>query len=89
MDLSRSSEKLLYDVAEAVAYEVRAQWNNATRTSTHYPDAGLSCFSPVINIMRHPLWGRNQVSSRCHSLGDLSVYSSGIAVTGGANKAVH
>ena len=64
MDLSRSSEKLLYDVAEAVAYEVRAQWNNATRTSTHYPDAGLSCFSPVINIMRHPLWGRNQVSSK-------------------------
>nr|KAG5696800.1 hypothetical protein BaRGS_012823 [Batillaria attramentaria] len=35
----------------------------ATFRNKEYGDhKGLSCFSPVINIMRDPRWGRNQVS---------------------------
>ncbi|XP_021355658.1 beta-xylosidase/alpha-L-arabinofuranosidase 1-like isoform X2 [Mizuhopecten yessoensis] len=52
--------ELLYEVSEATAVEVRAKYNSFRRNN-HYTDhTGLNCFSPVINIMRHPLWGRNQ-----------------------------
>ena len=59
------SRKLVYDLANATSYEVRAHWNanfaaNPNMTHTYY---GLGCFSPVVNVMRHPLWGRNQVCS--------------------------
>lgn len=54
------SPQLMRDVAGAISSEVRA-WNNyfvkQGMTGSH---RGLNCFSPVINIMRHPLWGRNQ-----------------------------
>jgi beta-glucosidase len=54
------SEKLIFQVASAISEEVRAHWNG-NRVQGHYDTfIGLSCFSPVINIMRHPLWGRNQ-----------------------------
>ncbi|XP_064897546.1 xylan 1,4-beta-xylosidase-like [Columba livia] len=54
------SPELIYRVANATATEVRAKHNDFT-ASGHYDDhTGLSCFSPVLNIMRHPLWGRNQ-----------------------------
>ncbi|XP_068773671.1 uncharacterized protein [Struthio camelus] len=54
------SPELVYRVANATATEVRAKHNHFVATG-HYEDhTGLSCFSPVLNIMRHPLWGRNQ-----------------------------
>jgi len=54
------SRELMYNMSVAVSHEVRAFYNEDVRRGI-YGKSGLSCFSPVINIMRHPLWGRNQV----------------------------
>lgn len=51
----------MYKVAEATGVEVRAKNTDFVRRGIFTDHSGLSCFSPVINIMRHPLWGRNQV----------------------------
>ena len=56
-----SSPKLIFDIAAATAVEVRAKHNDYVKKKQYGDHKGLSCFSPVINIMRHPLWGRNQV----------------------------
>jgi len=55
------SQELLYNVSEAISFELRGFYNDDIRRGVH-GKSGLSCFSPVINIMRHPLWGRNQVN---------------------------
>ena len=55
------SPDLLFSMAEAISLEVRAHWNTVRRDTESNVALGVSCFSPVINIMRHPLWGRNQV----------------------------
>ena len=51
---------LVWEVANATAVEVRAQHNmdmaNGVVGQYHH---GLDCWSPVINIMRHWAWGRN------------------------------
>ncbi|KAG8143056.1 hypothetical protein E2320_000339 [Naja naja] len=47
-------------LANATATEVRAKHNYFDSTGYYGDHTGLSCFSPVLNIMRHPLWGRNQ-----------------------------
>ena len=49
-------------MSKAVSFEVRAAWNENKKQGKYMTNNGLSCFSPVINIMRHPLWGRNQVN---------------------------
>ena len=54
------SPDLIFRVAEATAVEVRAKHNDYIKNGVYADHTGLSCFSPVINIMRHPLWGRNQ-----------------------------
>nr|XP_033812480.1 probable beta-D-xylosidase 5 isoform X2 [Geotrypetes seraphini]XP_033812481.1 probable beta-D-xylosidase 5 isoform X2 [Geotrypetes seraphini]XP_033812482.1 probable beta-D-xylosidase 5 isoform X2 [Geotrypetes seraphini]XP_033812483.1 probable beta-D-xylosidase 5 isoform X2 [Geotrypetes seraphini] len=54
------STDLIYHVANATATEVRAKHNYFTSIGIYSDHTGLSCFSPVVNIMRHPLWGRNQ-----------------------------
>ncbi|XP_066494787.1 uncharacterized protein [Tiliqua scincoides] len=54
------SPELIYRVANATATEVRAKHNIFTSLGDYRDHTGLSCFSPVLNIMRHPLWGRNQ-----------------------------
>ncbi|XP_017683744.1 PREDICTED: probable beta-D-xylosidase 2 [Lepidothrix coronata] len=54
------SPELIYRVANATATEVRAKHNDFAATGRYGDHTGLSCFSPVLNIMRHPLWGRNQ-----------------------------
>ncbi|XP_030074114.1 uncharacterized protein LOC115479922 isoform X2 [Microcaecilia unicolor] len=54
------STDLIYRVANATATEVRAKHNYFISIGNYDDHTGLSCFSPVINIMRHPLWGRNQ-----------------------------
>ena len=55
------SPDLLFRVARATALELRAKYNNYTRTGVYGDSRGLSCFAPVINIARDPRWGRNQV----------------------------
>ncbi|XP_045197551.2 uncharacterized protein LOC123552173 [Mercenaria mercenaria] len=51
---------LMKMVASAISTEVRAKNNDFVRRGIFKGHTGLNCFSPVINIMRHPLWGRNQ-----------------------------
>ncbi|XP_026690372.2 uncharacterized protein LOC100182860 [Ciona intestinalis] len=51
---------LIYKMAKTIALEARAKHNNFTKNGNFGDHTGLSCFSPVINILRHPLWGRNQ-----------------------------
>ena len=55
------SPHLIRMVAEAISVEVRARNNDFVKRKIFSSHTGLNCFSPVINIMRHPLWGRNQV----------------------------
>lgn len=57
------SQELMYNISVAISHEVRAFYNEDIRHGV-YGKSGLSCLSPVINIMRHPLWGRNQVYQR-------------------------
>ncbi|XP_060568312.1 uncharacterized protein LOC132726918 isoform X1 [Ruditapes philippinarum] len=52
--------QLIFDVAEATGVEVRAKHNDFVKKKQYGDHKGLACFSPVLNIMRHPLWGRNQ-----------------------------
>ncbi|CAF0932080.1 unnamed protein product [Rotaria sp. Silwood1] len=54
------NKPLVKAVANATAYEVHAHYNVYRKEGLYGVHRGLSCFSPVINIMRHPLWGRNQ-----------------------------
>lgn len=51
---------LMRTVAGAISTEVRARNNDYVKRGIYSGHTGLNCFSPVINIMRHPLWGRNQ-----------------------------
>ena len=51
-------------MAEATGIEVRAKHTSYMADKKYGDHTGLSCFSPVINIARHPLWGRNQVRVR-------------------------
>ena len=53
-------EDLLFRVAEATSVEVRAKNNFYVNHSDYNFHHGLSCWSPVINIVRDPRWGRNQ-----------------------------
>lgn len=54
------SKDVVFRMAEATAIEVRAKFNTYSANNEYGDHKGVSCFSPVINIMRHPLWGRNQ-----------------------------
>ena len=61
--ISCCSHELIFNVSQAVSLEVRAHWNNDVSRGVYQTFYGLSCFSPVINIARHPLWGRTQVKT--------------------------
>lgn len=50
----------MYNVSDAISKEVRAQWNDLQKANQSHVFYGITCFSPTINILRHPLWGRNQ-----------------------------
>ncbi|XP_025097893.1 LOW QUALITY PROTEIN: probable beta-D-xylosidase 2 [Pomacea canaliculata] len=54
------SPNLIYEVAEATSVEVRGKHNDFVKQGNYGFHTGASCFSPVINIMRDPRWGRNQ-----------------------------
>ena len=51
---------LIFRVAEATSIEVRAKNNQYISEGDYQFHHGISCWSPVINIMRDPRWGRNQ-----------------------------
>ena len=48
-------------MAQSIAVEARASYNMFSKEGEYGDHTCLSLFAPVINIMRHPLWGRNQV----------------------------
>ncbi|ESO99214.1 hypothetical protein LOTGIDRAFT_239741 [Lottia gigantea] len=54
------STDLIFRMAEATAVEVRATNHANVQNGSYKGHTGLSCFAPVINIMRDPRWGRNQ-----------------------------
>jgi beta-glucosidase len=54
------SYEAIRSMAEATGEELRALWIDYTSRGLYGSHRGLHCCSPVINIMRHPLWGRNQ-----------------------------
>ncbi|XP_005105846.3 xylan 1,4-beta-xylosidase-like [Aplysia californica] len=54
------SPDILYNVARATGQEVRAKHNDFVKRGIFRSHTGASCFSPVINILRDPRWGRNQ-----------------------------
>jgi len=54
--------EMLREFAHATSDEVRAKHNNATKYGSCAFHTGLSCFSPMINILRDPRWGRAQES---------------------------
>ncbi|XP_005105835.1 probable beta-D-xylosidase 7 [Aplysia californica] len=51
---------ILYNVARATGQEVRAKYNDFIKRGIFATHTSVSCFSPVINILRDPRWGRNQ-----------------------------
>ena len=55
------SKDMLFKTAEAMSLEARAFWQDNVKNDIYEEVNGLSCFNPIVNIMRHPLWGRNQV----------------------------
>ncbi|XP_041352563.1 probable beta-D-xylosidase 7 [Gigantopelta aegis] len=54
------SSSVIFSVAKAVGTEIRAKNNDYVKRGMYGDYMGISCFSPVINIMRDPRWGRNQ-----------------------------
>ena len=60
-----NSPELILRVAEATAVEVRGKHNDFVKQGDYASHTGIACFSPVINIMRDPRWGRNQVRHHC------------------------
>ncbi|XP_005113328.1 xylan 1,4-beta-xylosidase [Aplysia californica] len=54
------SREILHKVARATGQEVRAKYNDFVKRGIFATHSSASCFSPVINILRDPRWGRNQ-----------------------------
>jgi beta-glucosidase len=50
--------KLMHQVGTTIATEGRAKYNEAIRNGDHSRYAGLTFWSPNINIFRDPRWGR-------------------------------
>lgn len=55
------SFEVVYNVSTATGLEVRAKYNNFSAHADYGTHTSASCWSPVINILRDPRWGRNQV----------------------------
>jgi beta-glucosidase len=51
---------LVHRVADTISTEARAKYNEALRTNNHSIYYGLTLWSPNINIVRDPRWGRGQ-----------------------------
>jgi beta-glucosidase len=53
-------EALVGRVADAISDEARAKYHEAERRGEHGRYQGLTFFSPNVNILRDPRWGRGQ-----------------------------
>jgi beta-glucosidase len=53
-------EQLIFDVATAISDEARAKYHAAIKKGNRAQYAGLSFWTPNINIFRDPRWGRGQ-----------------------------
>ncbi len=53
-------EDLIYEVATAISDEARAKFNIAQKMGNYSRYAGLTFWSPNVNIFRDPRWGRGQ-----------------------------
>ena len=53
-------EPLIRRTADAISTEGRAKYNEAQKANNHGRFAGLTFWSPNINIFRDPRWGRGQ-----------------------------
>jgi beta-glucosidase len=51
---------LIHSVADTISTESRAKYNEAQRSNNHSIYYGLTLWSPNINIVRDPRWGRGQ-----------------------------
>ena len=51
---------LIYRVADTISTEARAKYNEALKNDNHSIYYGLTLWSPNINIVRDPRWGRGQ-----------------------------
>jgi beta-glucosidase len=51
---------LLYRIASAISDEARAKYNAASTAGNYNRYAGLTFWSPNVNIFRDPRWGRGQ-----------------------------
>ena len=51
---------LMHRVADAISTEARARYNGAIRLGNHGHLPGLTFWSPNVNILRDPRWGRGQ-----------------------------
>jgi beta-glucosidase len=51
---------LIHRVADTISTEARAKYNEAQRNENHSIYYGLTLWSPNINIVRDPRWGRGQ-----------------------------
>lgn len=51
---------LVYDIADAISTEARAKHHDAVRRGFRGQCAGLTFWTPNINIFRDPRWGRGQ-----------------------------
>lgn len=54
------SQEVIFNVSRATGLEVRAKFNNYSARHYYGLHTSASCWSPVVNIMRDPRWGRNQ-----------------------------
>ena len=52
--------ELIYREGRVISTEARAKFNQAQREDNHNIYFGLTFFSPCINILRDPRWGRGQ-----------------------------
>lgn len=53
-------EKLILEVGTAISDEARAKYNEAIKIDNRNRYAGLTFWSPNVNIFRDPRWGRGQ-----------------------------
>src|ERR1700722_16805381 len=51
---------LIHRIADTISTETRAKYNEAQRENNHSIYYGLTLWSPNINIVRDPRWGRGQ-----------------------------
>ena len=54
------NDGLLWECASAISTEARAKYNLAIKQDRHLQYMGLTFWSPNINILRDPRWGRGQ-----------------------------